>query len=120
MATKSYVPGVTPSNPMRSWIVIWTLANGDNGQSYGDSPGLADRSVQVNGTFGVGGSVQLEGSNDNTNWFVLHDLQGNNLTFTTAGLKQVQEICLYVRPNCTAGDGTTNLTVTILTTSSAR
>lgn len=56
MAIKPYTPGITPSNPMKSWIVAWTLANGDVGQAYGDSPGLADRSIQVNGTFGVGGS----------------------------------------------------------------
>lgn len=120
MAIKSYTPGVTPSNPMKSWIVSWSLANGDVGQAYGDAVGQADRSVQINGTFGVGGSVNVEGSNDNVNWFILHDLQGNNLTYTAAGLKQVQEIALWVRPNCTAGDGTTNLTVTLLTTSSAR
>lgn len=120
MAIKPYTPGITPSNPMRSWIVVWSLANGDTGAPYGDTPGQADRSVQVHGTFGVGGSVTLEGSNDNVNWFTLHDLQNNNVTFTAAGLKQIQEVALYVRPNCTAGDGTTSLTVTLLTTSSAR
>lgn len=105
---------------MKSWVISWALANGDVGQPYGDSGDQADRSLQVSGTFGVGGSVTFEGSNDNSNWFTLHDLQGNNLTYTAAGLKQVQEVALWVRPNCTAGDGTTALTASLLTTSSAR
>jgi len=76
---------------------------------------FADRCVQVTGTFGTGGSVSLEGSNTgNTNEFiVLSDPQGNALTITAARIEQVLELPRYVRPRVTAGDGTTNLTVTI-------
>lgn len=73
----------------------------------------ADRCVQVTGTFGAGGSVTIEGSNDGTNYAALADPQGNALTITAAKLEQVLELPRYVRPRVTAGDGTTSLTVTI-------
>lgn len=93
--------------------VLWTpLANGDVGQAI-DPLDFADISVQVLGTFGVGGSVQLEGSNQATptTWHILNDPQGNALTFTTAKLEHLLEGVRWVRPNVTAGDGTTALSV---------
>lgn len=73
----------------------------------------ADRCVQVAGTFGVGGSMTLEGSNDGVNFVALADPQGNALTFTAGKIEQILEGPRYVRPRVTAGDGTTNLTATI-------
>jgi len=72
-----------------------------------------DRSVQVHGTFGVGGTVLIEGSNDGTNWYTLTDPQGNALSVTAAKIEAISEPTVYVRPRVTAGDGTTSLTVTI-------
>lgn len=92
-------------------LVTWTgLLNGDTGApvSRTDFP---DRTVQIVGTFGVGGSVNFEGSNDGTNWAILTDPQGNAITKTAAGMEVVTETPRYVRPNVTAGDGTTSLTV---------
>lgn len=89
------------------------LQNGDDGEPM-TIPGAADRSVQVAGTFGSGGSVSLVGSNDGANWVVLRDPQGNLLTFTAAGLKAVLELTAFVKPNVTAGDGSTALTMTVL------
>lgn len=92
-------------------LVTWSgLLNGDTGTrvSYTDFP---DRTVQFLGTFGTGGSVSFEGSNDGTNWVVLTDPQGNAITKTAAGIEAVTETPRYVRPSVTAGDGTTNLTV---------
>lgn len=89
------------------------LLNGDVGSSeqYGH---FADRSVQVTGTFGAGGSVSLKGSNDGgTTWVVLTDPQGNALTFTAAGLEAISEMTFMVRPEVTAGDGTTSLKVDV-------
>ena len=74
---------------------------------------FADRSVQVTGTFGVGGRVLLQGSNDGTNWVTLNDPQANALSFTAAGLEAVLELTQYIRPTVNAGDGTTSLTVTM-------
>ncbi len=92
-------------------VISWVgLANGQSGDSVEDSL-WADRSVQVVGTFGTGGSVTIEGSNDGTNWSALTDPQGNNLTFVTSKIETVIEIVRFIRPNVTAGDGTTAITV---------
>lgn len=94
--------------------ITWTgLLNTDTG-SVVDRVEFADRSVQVIGTFGAGGSCRIEGSNDGTNWAALTDPQGNDLNITAAKIEAVTENALYVRPNITAGDGTTNLSVIIV------
>jgi hypothetical protein len=93
--------------------VQWTLANGDDGTPVSLSE-FSDRSVQFSGTFGAGGSVQLEGSNDLTSpttWNLLTDYQGNNIVKTSASLEGVEEPTVWVRPKCTAGDGTTSIVV---------
>jgi hypothetical protein len=94
-------------------LVTWTgLLNGDDGQPF-ESAEFADRTAQVTGTFGAGGSIQMEGSNNNSDWAILADPQGNPLTFTSARIEQLLELPRYVRPRVTAGDGTTNLVVTM-------
>lgn len=90
-----------------------SMLNGDAGNVMG--PDLAywsDRSVQVTGTFGTGGTVVIEGSNDGVNFYTLNDLGGAALSITAAGLKGIREPVLFLRPRVTAGDGTTNLAVT--------
>ena len=97
-----------------AYLVTWAaLPNGDTGTPFEDVT-AADRTVQVTGTFGIGGSVNLEGSLDGTNYKVLTDPQGNALTFTAAGIEAVTEITKYIRPNVTAGDGSTSLTITVM------
>jgi hypothetical protein len=97
----------------RTLVRKWTLANGETGEGLA-LPNHADRSVQVSGTFGSGGSVSIEGSLDGTTWATLTDPQGNNLAITTAKIETVMEATLYIRPRVTAGDGTTALTITVL------
>jgi hypothetical protein len=79
-----------------------------------EMPGSADRSVQISGTLGAGGSLRIEGSNDGTNYATLTDPQGNALDLTSLKIETVMEITRYIRPRVTAGDGTTSLTCTIL------
>jgi len=76
--------------------------------------GEADRSVQITGTFGVGGTLIIEGSNDGTNYATLKDHLGVALSLTAAGIYSVDQITRYLRPRVSAGDGTTSLTVTAL------
>ena len=96
------------------FIVSWAgLANGDDGEPVTFSH-YADRSVQVVGTFGSGGTLRWEGSNDGINWAALTDPQGNALDFTSARIEQVSEAVRYARPRVTAGDGTTALSVHLL------
>lgn len=102
----------------------WTatpLANGDQSTAL-TAPNLPDKTVQVTGTFGVGGSVQIEGSNDGgTTWHILNDTRGETtgaMTFTAADTRQLLENPERIRANVTAGDGTTALTVRIVSSSS--
>lgn len=76
--------------------------------------GYKDRSVQVVGTFGVGGTCVIQGSNDGTTYATLTDPQGNALSFSSAGLEAVSELVLYLRPYITGGDGTTDLDVFLI------
>lgn len=69
----------------------------------------ADRCVQVTGTFGSGGTIVVEGSNDGSTYATLNDAQGNAISLTAAGLKQIIEVPRYARARVTAGDGTTSL-----------
>jgi len=96
-----------------SWTPL-TFTGLDSGAPAGNFSG-ADRSVQVEGTFGAGGNVVIEGSNDGVNYETLNDHLGNALNITAKGIKSVDQICRYVRPRVTAGDGTTSLTITMLT-----
>lgn len=95
-------------------VATWTgILNGDSGEPVA-MPGSADRSAQVTGTFGAGGSLRIEGSNDGTNYYALNDPQGSALNITAAGIKGIIEATRFIRPRATAGDGTTSLTVTML------
>lgn len=104
-----------------TYIVTWpNMANGDYGKGF-RMPRAADRSVQVYGTFGSGGSVSIQGTNvvvagskDGIEYVALTDPQGNNLALTSAKIEAVTEVVLFIRPIVTAGDGTTNLTVSMI------
>jgi len=103
----------------RDDVVVATWASLTTTDDVGapiESPGRNDRSVQVAGTFGVGGSLSIEGSNEETptNWGVLTDPQGNALTFTAAKIEAVSELTRHIRPHVTAGDGSTSLTASLL------
>ncbi len=83
-------------------LATWSAgATGDSGIGVQYVP-FADACVQVTGTFG-GGTVTIEGSNDNTTWATLNNAQGTALTFTATGLKQVTERPRYIRPAVTGG-----------------
>lgn len=59
-------------------------------------------SVQVVGTFG-GTTVTFQGSNDNTNWVDLKDINGTAISFAAAGMAQLNEACKYFKPKLTGG-----------------
>jgi hypothetical protein len=72
-----------------------------------------DRSVQVIGTFGTGGSVAINGSNNNVDFVALTDMRGNNLTISQPRIEQIEDCTYAVRPEVVSGDPTTNLSVII-------
>lgn len=96
-----------------SLIHINDLKNGDTSEPI-ELAEFQDRSVQVFGAFGAGGSVAVEGSNDGVNYAPLTNASGGlALTFTTAGLKQILEASRWVRLKVTAGDGSTNINASV-------
>jgi hypothetical protein len=95
-------------------LVAWEgLANGDEGEPFILSQ-YADRSVQVLGTFGTGGTVIFEGSNNGVTYSPLTDDQGTTLSFLTSKLSQIMQIVVNIKPRVTSGDGSTSINVYML------
>lgn len=95
-------------------IVTWEgLLNGDDGQRL-EMVGSYDRSVQVEGTFGAGGRLEFEGSNDGVNYHTLTNLIGTPMQFKSAGIEKPNELTRFVRPRVSGGGGSTDLDVFIL------
>ncbi len=112
----------------RSTYITWAdMANGDDGEPLMFA-GHADKTMQVFGTFGSGGSVTFEGSNDarvatdpnNAVWFTMNDPQTLPLVKTAAGGDLIIENPRYMRPRVTAGDGDTSITVILCCKSAFR
>lgn len=116
MATRTATRSEQPSGVLYTWTGI---LNGDDG-NYIEATEYGDRTFQIIGTFGVGGSVTMQGSNDGTNAFTLTDPQGNAVTKTAAAGETLMETPRYIRPLCTAGDGSTSLTVMVWARRSVR
>lgn len=106
----------------RDTIVKWTgLLNGDDGQWYSE-PGMVLRSYSVSGIFGAGGNVALKASgNEALDAAFVLGAQADESILTGAGAivaagtvtnAQYTAAPSY-RPTVTAGDGTTNLSVTM-------
>lgn len=95
--------------------IAWQgLGNGDDGNAADGVRG-SDKTVQVFGTFGSGGQVDIEGSNDDgTTWHVLNDAQGDALNISAESTVLVQENPQLIRPNVSNGDGTTDLDVHLI------
>lgn len=96
-----------------TWPAMTAVSVGSmtpNGASGPQRIGYYQASLQASGTWGAGGSVKLQGSNDGANWW---DLTPAALTSAGgfAGLG-ASERPKYIRPNVTAGDATTNITIT--------
>jgi hypothetical protein len=118
MATRALVPVQYPVDRQvgRSRGGSWSgLLNGDDGGAL-SLPNFTDRTVQIFGTFGTGGTISIQGSLDGTNWVILTDPQGNAITKTAAAIESISEATPYIRPIVTAGDGTTSLSVLLFGT----
>lgn len=92
-------------------VYSWVLAAGDDGAPI-ESVEFADRSVQVEGTFG-GASIAIEGSNDTAAFRTLTDPQGNDLLVTAPKIEMVTEVTRQIRPRVVGGTGT-SVTVSLL------
>lgn len=102
---KSSLPGV-------AWLCTWSGLDSDDSGDPLEMTAWSDRSVQVSGTFGSGGSITMQGSNDGTNWCTLTDGEGNNVTLAAATtIHLLKELPRFIRPLATSGDGSTDLNV---------
>lgn len=114
MATKSFTQSFPINGEHDFMLVTWSgMVNGDDGQPF-ILPQYADRSVQVEGTFGAGGTVVVQGTIDNSNWRTLNDPYSNAISMTVPKIEAISELVNGIRPIVTAGDGTTNITVSML------
>ena len=106
-------PYRTQTQTQKAYVAHWdNITNADTCAEL-QSAQYTDKSVQVFGTFGVGGAVTFQGSNDGQNWATLTDPQGNALTITSAKIEMVSEATMFVRPVIT-GDVSTSVTVLLL------
>ena len=114
----SEIAGIQTRSQDRLEKVTWAnLRNGDTG-AWVHIGGFADKTVGVIvNAAGSGDSVTIEGSQDGgTNFGDLHDPQGDVLTFVGATINDplvISETPEAIRPNVTAGDSATDLTVII-------
>ncbi len=117
MAVRTPTTEKIPGGVMITWA---GLLNTDTGEPVA-IPTLVEKSVQLSGTLGVGGSARIEGSNHippaSPTWGTLKDADGTDLNLNAIGMfRMVRETPYLIRPNITAGDGSTNLTVKMLLT----
>lgn len=107
-------PTETPLNYFRenATLISWASIGDSDTCTAIEMPGSQFKSFQVTGTFSSA-TVVCEGSNDGTNFITLHDLNGNAVSFTSAGLKSVEEVVRYIRPKSTGGS-TSSTTASLL------
>ena len=105
MATVEHSRDIKTNNT-RAFIAAWEhLHAGDDGEALSFSQ-YTDKSVQVVGDLG-GGSVVMEGSNDNgATWAGLTDPQGNALSISAPKLEQILEVAQLIRPRIVGGAAT--------------
>lgn len=94
-------------------VATWAnMQNGDVGDIVTPHTDIySDVSFQAIGTFGAGGSVAVEGSNNSTDYEPLHNAQGVTIALVAPSISTVLEAVAASRPHVTAGDGTTSITV---------
>ena len=98
---------ISLGNGVFSWALI---ANGDTLEPLimNKASGILG-TVQMTGTFG--GTVGLEASLDNINYFDISDVQGTVIAATAAGLFEFATGAVYLRPKPGVGVTATNVMV---------
>jgi len=94
----------------QEWSNLLTAENGD----AASLAKWATKSIQVSGTVGAGGSVNVQGSNDGTNWATLDESTGDALSTMGVGIKDILQNTQFIRPSVVGGDGTTAIKVVII------
>jgi hypothetical protein len=97
-------------------LIKWASMGQDDVGTPFIFPHQRDRSVHVLGTFGVGGTVVIEGSLEliPTAYATLNDPQGNALSIQAAKIEAIMENVTNIRPRVSVGDENTLLDVYLL------
>jgi hypothetical protein len=115
MATISPVVTTLGENVVKFFWETLTTTNDRGAPIPASFMDYVDRTTQVTGTFGAGGNMRVQGSNDDgTTYAALSDAQGNALNMAAAAIELISEVSLLTRPFISAGDGTTDLDVSIV------
>lgn len=78
-------------------------------------PNVDGLTAQLSGTLGTGGAITMQGSNDGTNWGTLVTADNTAVVLDAIGeMFTIASRPLQVRPNVTAGDGSTDLTLILV------
>jgi hypothetical protein len=111
------VPGATVTDISGDGSVFlyqWTITTADHTGAAMENVQWADRSAQFQGTFG-GATIILEGSNDGTNYQLLKQAAGgSDISFTSAGIAQLLEVCRYLRPRLSAVGSGASIVVSLV------
>lgn len=101
MATERTQEFITRHSQLIEWL---GLADGESGD-VAEVPSFPDMTLQLDGTFGAGGEMTFEGSNDGTNFFILTEIAGTTIVLTGADLATIVENPRFIRPRISAGSG---------------
>src|SRR5882672_5390470 len=103
---------LTTANPQG--VPVGSPLQGVGQAGLGFLAGYADKSVQVNGTFG-GATVALQGGNDGVlgNFITLTNPLGTAASFTVAGLMAITEAVIQLAPVLTVVGAGATITVTV-------
>ena len=85
------------------WLGL--AASADVGTPITVPPHVNWLTVAVEGTFTGSLAIQLQGSNDGTNYHQLKDITNTAISFTAAGIVAFQNPPKYIKPVATAGSG---------------
>jgi hypothetical protein len=93
--------------------VSWSgLKFGDEAEAF-DLGSVASASVQLSGSFGEGGSVALEGSNNGEYFIPLKDVYGSLLVRNKPSIDSLGQHVRFVRPAVKSGDELTDVKCTL-------
>jgi hypothetical protein len=118
MATTSALSVLDAESDNSTKICTWVITGTNDGAAFPFAQ-WSDKSVQVGaaGDNFNAGTVIIEGSNDGVTWSNLRGPDSVLLSFTAAGLKQVLETVVYIRPRATVS--VTSVTIVLCARRSA-
>ena len=94
--------------------ILWGGLDGtDTGEAV-EARAFPEKTLMVTGTFGsTTSTLTMQGSNDENNWFTLTDDFGNDLSMTSADMKNIRQNPTWIRPSLSSTAATSCVNVHI-------